>query len=171
MAETDGTAKTLDELVPAHLPQALRFAIRLTNDADVAEEVVQEALLRAARSWKTFRRESEFQTWLFRIVVNAFRDWMARRPVAGLLPDDVHDPRALSPPDQLVEAELGRLVAAKIAELPARQREVLVLAAYEGLNPREVALVLNISQSNVHATLHLARERLRQELQPYLVEK
>ena len=167
----DGPAKTLDELVPAHLPQALRFAMRLTGDPDAAEEVVQDALLRAARSWRTFRGDSEFQTWLLRIVINVFRDWAARRPSTQSLPSDLRDSREAGPPDALLEAELGRLVAAKIGRLPPRQREVLVLMAYEGLTPRDVSRVLGISESNVYATLHVARERLRRELAPYLVEK
>jgi RNA polymerase sigma-70 factor (ECF subfamily) len=63
----------LDRLVTEHLPSALRFATRLTGDIDAAEEVVQEALVRVARSWKTFRGEARFQTWLFQIVINVFR--------------------------------------------------------------------------------------------------
>jgi len=55
--------------------------------------------------------------------------------------------------------------------LPPRQREVLVLTAYEQLRPGEVAEVLGISESSVHANLHYARARLREELAPYLSEK
>jgi RNA polymerase sigma-70 factor, ECF subfamily len=69
----------LDRLVTQHLPWALGFATRLTGTPDAAEEVLQEALVRVARSWKSFRKEAEFRTWLFRIVINAFRDWLARK--------------------------------------------------------------------------------------------
>ena len=59
----------------------------------------------------------------------------------------------------------------RISALPLRQREVLVLTAYEQLRPSEVADVLGISESNVYANLHYARARLREELTPYLTEK
>ena len=167
----DGPGQTLDDLIPVHLPHALRFAVRLTGDPDAAEEVVQEALVRVARSWQTFRRESEFRTWLFRIVVNSYRDWASRLKRAGPLPDSLSDRKSRDPSDAAWEAELGRLIAARVARLPPRQKEVLVLIAYEGLTPREVAGVLGISESNVHSTLHAARERLRGELARHLLEK
>ena len=64
----------LDRLVTQNLSAALRFATRLTGTLDAAEDVLQEALVRVARSWKSFRKEAEFRTWLFRIVINVFRD-------------------------------------------------------------------------------------------------
>ena len=68
-------------------------------------------------------------------------------------------------------SELGELVADRVSALPPRQREVLVLIAYEGLSPAEVARVLGISEANVHATLHVARRRLRTQLASLLMER
>ena len=62
-------------------------------------------------------------------------------------------------------------VAARVSALPPRQREVLVLITYEGLSPRAAADLLGISEASVYSSLHLARQRLRQELAPYLVEQ
>ena len=62
------------------------------------------------------------------------------------------------------------MIAERILALPPRQREVLVLTSYEQLRPGEVAEVLGISESNVHANLHYARARLREELASYLTE-
>lgn len=160
-----------DRLVAEHLPAALRFAIRLSGRTDLAEEIVQEAMLRAARSWQTFRGESQFRTWLFRIVVNVFRDGAGRRPAHDPLTDDAADPSQGPPSDEAMAAELGELVAQSVAKLPPRQREVLVLSVYEGLAPRQVAAVLGISEANVHTTLSLARARLRRSLASYLAEK
>ena len=76
--------RTLDRLVEAHLPTTMRFAIRLTGNRHEAEDVVAEALLRVARSWDEFRGEASFRTWLFRIVINVFRDRLkAERPAGG----------------------------------------------------------------------------------------
>ena len=162
---------TLDGLVRAHLSQALRFAIRLTGDVDAAEDVVQDELVRVARSWPTFPGDAEFRTWLFRIVINVFRDRLARRAPRHELRSELRDERAEDPADAAQWNELERHVARRVSALPPRQREVMVLITYEGLKPREVSRMLGISEANVYSTLHAARERLRAELACWLGEK
>ena len=157
----------LDRLVEEHLPAALRFALRLTGDLDAAEDLVQDALLRVAGKWSSFRGEATFRTWLFQIVVNVFRDRL-RRPTMQALVDDVGDPKDPGPPQAALDAELGEVVARKIASLPPRQREVLVLSFYEQMPAGDIATVVGISEGNVYSTLHQARARLKRELADYL---
>jgi len=162
----------LDRLVTEHLPPALRFATRLTGDVDVAEEILQEALVRVARSWKTFRREAQFQTWLFRIVINVFRSRLAaakRQPL--LLSNEVVDAHTADPAIGAQDSELAELIAARVSALPARQREVMILISFEGLSVKETASLLDITEANVHATLGVARARLKNELAPYFVRR
>jgi RNA polymerase sigma-70 factor (ECF subfamily) len=162
----------LDRLVGLHLPSALRFATRLTGDPDSAEDLVQDALVRVARGWSSFRGESEFRTWLFRIVINAFRDRLTSTRSANLvLPGDLADRRETDPALTAEHLELGQLVGRQVSALPPRQREVIVLIAFEGLSVRQVATMLDITEANVHATLRVARERLRRQLAPYFVRK
>ena len=162
-----------DQLVLEHLSAAHRFAVRLTGEPDEAEEVVQDALTRAAHGWRTYtgRGGATFRTWLFQVVVNAFRDRLGR---AGRrqeeLTEQLPDPRAPDPAAAAEAGELAELTARLVSGLPPRQREVLVLCAYENLSALEVADVLGISHQNVRTCLHLARERLRQQLAPYLGE-
>jgi RNA polymerase sigma-70 factor (ECF subfamily) len=162
---------SLDRLVSAHLSATLRFAVRLTGDLDSAEDLTQEALLRAARNWRSFRGEADFRTWLFRIVINAFRDRLPACPAAEILDENLPDPGATDPASQALANELGGLIAARVSALPPRQREVTILVTYEGFSPQKVARLLGISEANVHATLHVARRRLRRELAPYLLER
>jgi RNA polymerase sigma-70 factor (ECF subfamily) len=162
-----GDQAELSRLVLEHMEEALRLATRLCGDPHDAEDVVQEALYRAARGWKSFRRESKFRTWLFRIVVNAFRDERRGRKESGVLPADLPDPRY----DQSAATAAGELeahVAACVDRLPPRQREVVVLRIAEELPVAEVARILKTNESNVHATLYAARQRLKQLLAPYL---
>ena len=169
-----GGGDALDRLVAEHIPHALRFAIRLTGCVSWAEEIVQEALYRAVRSRHTFRGQSQFRTWLFRIVVRAFYDSLNASPKnadSRGLADEPADPRGTDPAAALLADELSELIAQRVSALPPRQREVLVLIAYEQRSPREVAEILDISESSVHANLHYARSRLRAELAPYLAEK
>ncbi|MBA3272440.1 MAG: sigma-70 family RNA polymerase sigma factor [Chthoniobacterales bacterium] len=166
--------QTFDRLMLSHLAAAMRFAIRLTGNVDAAEDVVQEALYRAARSWATFNGQAKFQTWLFRIVINATRDRAGKTAKTSNdepLPETVIDAKATDPKRHAQSQEFGRIVASMIATLPPRQREVLVLSTYESLEIREIAETVGISEVNVRANLHLARERMREKLKPYLDER
>ncbi len=158
--------QTFDRLVLEHLPSAQRFAIRLSGDPHAAEDLMQDALLKAHRHWESFRGESRFTTWLFRIIINCFRDGIARRAPSEPLADS-SDNKMSDPHRELVAKELGELIAREVSNLPPRQREVLVLITYEQLSIHDVAMVLDISQQNVRTTLHLARERLRLRLFPH----
>ncbi len=162
---------TFDRQLKEHLPRAMRFAVRLTGDIDVAEEVVQEAMVRAARSWKTYRGEASFRSWLYRIVVNTFRDRLARGTSTRELAEEPIDAKGREPSELAMARELGELVAVEVSALPPRQREVMVLSAFEAMEAREIAAVLRVSEESVYSNLHLARNRLRQRLARYLAEK
>jgi RNA polymerase sigma-70 factor (ECF subfamily) len=155
---------TFDRLMLENLPAAQRFALRLTGNLHAAEDLVQETMFRAARAWQSFAGQAAFRTWLFQIVVNVFRGLLRSREADEPLEDLADAPAA----DPLETAELGELVARLVSNLPARQRQVLVLVAYEGFTPTEAAEVLGISQTSARANLAYARERLREKLARYL---
>ena len=168
------TRREFERLVREHLPDALRLALRLTNSADLAEDIVQSSMLRASRSWKSFRCDSTFKTWLHRIVVNVHRDYLSstQRHLHKSL-DCVHEVGAedhLGPSRQAETQELSELVSKLVHELPARQREAIVLFSYEQNTISEIAAILDITEANVYATLHIARRRLRQALRPYFAD-
>jgi RNA polymerase sigma-70 factor (ECF subfamily) len=161
--------RELQRLVEERLPEALRFATRLTGDPVEAEDVLQDALVRALRGWRSFRGGSSARTWLYQIIINVFRDRARRaRPHAPLL-EPAPDHRSYDPADSAACAELQRLVAQHVSALPLRQREVLVMLVYEGFTVEEAAQTLGISPANVHSTLHHARVRLRVALAAYLI--
>ncbi|MGH7176315.1 MAG: RNA polymerase sigma factor, partial [Tepidisphaeraceae bacterium] len=102
----------------------------------------------------------------FSIVINVFRD---RRETGAIeASPDVPDPNASEPSAEIESLEFGQLVARHVSSLPLRQREVLVLIAFENLSIGEAATVLGISEQNVRTNLHYARERLRQKLTPFV---
>ena len=159
--------QTFDRLLLDHLHAALRFAIRLTGDASGGEDLLQEALVRAAAAREQFRGESSFRTWLFQIVVNAFRDRLRSRR-SDQMPDDVADGRIVDPPSHAAATELAELVAKLVSSLPPRQREVMVLVVYEQLSTTDAAAMLGITEQNARTNLSLARSALRRQLAPYL---
>lgn len=152
----------VDRLVVEHLPAGLRFTLRLTGDEHIAEEVMQEALCRVLRQWRSYRGDAEFKTWLLQIVVNVDRDRRRRRTFEPL----VVEARGCStePADQLAAAETKLAIRDAIDKLPERQREVALLSLGEGMATAEVAEVLSITEANVHSCLHLARKRIAQAI-------
>jgi RNA polymerase sigma-70 factor, ECF subfamily len=159
--------ETLDRLISEHHAPLLRLAIRLTGEVESAEEMMQEALLRVTQNWNGFRGQSAFKTWATRILLNVFHDWVAK-PRNSLPLEDVRDARQPDPASCAMAAELGRHIARRVSTLPPRQREVLVLLAYEGLSAEAAAQLLDMQVANVYSTLYQARQRLRGELAPFL---
>ena len=162
--------QTFDRLMLEHLGPALRFAVRLTGDPSAGEDVVQEALVRAAAAREQFRgASSSFKSWLFQIIVNVFRDGLRSRPRRATceLPDEVRDRRSDDPPAHAAAAELAERVAMLVSSLPPRQREVIVLVVYEHLTTTEAAAVLGITEQNARTNLSLARTEIKRQLAPY----
>jgi RNA polymerase sigma-70 factor (ECF subfamily) len=163
--------ETFDRLMLDHLSAALRFAIRLLGDPHEAEDLVQEAMLRAARNWKSFRGASSFRTWLFQILINAFRDRLrGKRARSEAMGDEVSDVRSIDPLIATQVAEMAEIVAKLVSSLPPRQREVLVLMVYEQMSSSDVAKMLGMTEQNVRTNLHFARQRLKAQLGPYMSE-
>lgn len=160
----------VDRLVVEHLPAALRLALRLTGDADIAEDVVQNALCRVLREWRSFRGEAAFSTWLFRIVLNVDRDRRRQRDILPL-PDEEMACGADLPVEKALANELHGTIRAAIDGLPQRQREVALLILGEGLPPDEVARLLKTTRGNVHTCLHLARKQIARAIGVDYVER
>ncbi|MEX0937732.1 MAG: RNA polymerase sigma factor [Pirellulales bacterium] len=148
----------VDRLVVEHLPAGLHFALRLTGNEHSAEDVMQEALCRVLRQWRSFRSEASFKTWLFQIVVNVDRDRRRRRTFETL--DREPACPLAEPADRLAVDEMDHRVRDEIGRLPDRQREVAILCLGEGMRAEEVATILGITEPNVHSSLHLARKRI-----------
>jgi RNA polymerase sigma-70 factor (ECF subfamily) len=157
----------VDDLLESLIGRVYGFALRLCRDRQRAEDLAQEALLRAWADRHRMREPQAARTWVFRIVANLWTDQCRRgRHLAARAGPLEVQPEAPGP-DPAREAEgreeLLRALAALDALRP-RQREVLYLAAVEEMTPTEIANVLNLSRENVRAHLCLARKALRQVL-------
>jgi RNA polymerase sigma-70 factor, ECF subfamily len=169
-------------LVRRYHGSMLRLAASFVPSLAVAEEVVQETWLAVLRGIASFEGRSSVRTWLFRILVNRARTAGARerRSVAigdaGAAVDQSRFDKTgnwVSPPEHWIEQADDRLHAAKVADrlrsaigdLPALQRQVVVLRDVQGLSSDEVCAVLEISAGNQRVLLHRGRSRLRQVLE------
>jgi RNA polymerase sigma-70 factor, ECF subfamily len=163
-----GEDSAFEDLVRRHMRDAFGFCLRLTGDPAGAEELSQDGFVQAFRNLKRFRGESSFRTWLYRILVNLHRDRIRRRSREEARIERVRRESTAVPggaPDEGARAgELEQEISRRVAELPDRQREVLVLHVYQGLDYRAIAAALDCSYDDVKVNLSLARKRLKDEL-------
>lgn len=144
----------------------VRLMVSSAPDRDAAEDVAQEAFLRAYRALGQFRGQSTFKTWLYQIATNVARTQSARSRGRNEAqePEGLHERDRPSPED--VE---GRVIAhdqlrRALKELPDDWREALVLRDIEGLEYREIADVLGIPMGTVESRIFRARKRLKAAL-------
>jgi RNA polymerase sigma-70 factor (ECF subfamily) len=141
------------------------FAARVLGSSGDAEDVTQEAVIRAVRHAPRWQPGgAKLNTWLHTVVLNLCRDRLRkRRELSGVeIPDRADS--APNPEQALLEAERARLVASAIGALPERQREAIMLVHYQDLDAAEAAQVLDISIEALESLLARGRKRLKQEL-------
>ena len=172
-----GDTLAFDRLVEQHGQWVYNLAYRMIGDRDEAEDVAQEAFVRAFTAIKGFRRGSSFSTWLYRVAANVCLDEIKRRrrrpaPASALMSDDDRPPDPPDPaPDaaaQVEAAERRELVRRAIAALPAHHRLPLVLYDLQGCSYDEIAGIMKTNIGTVKSRLNRARLALKQALEPHL---
>jgi RNA polymerase sigma-70 factor (ECF subfamily) len=166
-----GDRRAFDEVVTRHGPFALRVAARLVCDPMMAEDIVQEAMVRAWSQASNFDpRRARFTTWLYRIVVNLCIDHRRRAPLDPL-PDDFDpvDP-AVGMDERMEVAQRQAALMEAIRNLPVRQRAAMTLVYDEGLSGAEAGRVLGLSSKAVERLLARARSFIRECVQPNFEE-
>jgi len=172
-----------ERLIGRYGDRAYRLAVRITGNAEDAEEVVQDAFVSVVRKIDTFRGESAFGSWFYRIVSNAAYGKIGRRPQASIeirleevLPAfDEHGRHASlfrdwssSIDDPAVQKELRDVLASAIDELSPHYRAAIVLRDVEGLSTAEVADALGIPVPTAKTRAHRARLLLRKRLSTFM---
>ena len=153
--------------VNGHRDRALRIAWRLLGgDAAAAEDVAQEAFVRAYRGLGSFRGEAELATWFHRILVNEVRRHQRWRVLRRAQHADDREPDALPDPNSAARPDpaLRRRIGAAIAALPRGQREAFVLVHLEGLTLGEAASATGRAVGTMKSHLHRALGSLRDRL-------
>jgi RNA polymerase sigma-70 factor (ECF subfamily) len=165
-----GDRNAFNQLVIEHRDRVYTHCLYTLRDPDNAADVTQEAFIKAWRNIGSLR--GAFKPWLLTIATNACRDFLrAQKPHAeSLSPDDpdgaAPDPpsRALGPEDELVLSELQTEVRRALDQLPAEQKEVIVMCDLLELDYAEAAQSLTISIGTVKSRIFRGREKLRQIL-------
>jgi len=142
------------------------FALRLTGNPGLADDLAQEASLRAHRKRKGFRGEASVRSWLFTITLNLVRDHArsATRHGEGAGEPDQHAALTDDPEDAAMKSEMDACIAEFVLALPGDQRDAVALHDIAGLSHREIAGALGVSQNNARVLLHRGRAKLKERL-------
>ena len=160
-----GDLEAFEAIVRRWQGRLVTLAWRFCRDRSMAEDLAQEAFVKAFKSLATFRAESAFSTWLTAIALNTYRSALRGRAPMPLLPDPA---RAPSPgPDQeavLHERDRAEMVRQAVLTLPVRYRDAIVMYCLEERDLAESARVLGVPSGTLKARLHRARALLKRRL-------
>ncbi|HEX4325883.1 MAG TPA: RNA polymerase sigma factor RpoE [Burkholderiales bacterium] len=175
-----GEKQAFELLVSKYQRKLLRLISRLVRDPAEAEDVAQDAFIKAYRALPQFRGDSAFYTWLYRIGVNTAKNYLVsqgRRPPSSTEKDNeeaetFEDADALrdinTPESILLSKEIATTVNAAMAKLPEELRTAISLREIEGLSYDEISEVMNCPIGTVRSRIFRAREAIAAELRPLL---
>ena len=177
--------KEFDSLVQRYHKQAYNIAYRLTGNHADAEDLTQEAFVRAFRFFDNYRRDLPFENWLYRIISNLFVDDLRRKPKARIHSLDApvggdgnggegnayfEIPDLRENPERVVlHEELDERIQRALEALPADFRLTVILADIEGLSYEEISETMGCSLGTVRSRLHRGRKLLRGRLAGFSV--
>lgn len=151
----------LERIVNEYGDALLRMCFLYLKDHAMAEDAVQETFLRAFRHQDDFQGKSSVKTWITRIAINVCKDMLtdpwARHRSGEDLPDEATPEPSFSSEDRYV-------ISGKIANLPPKYKEVILLHYYQELKLSEIAEILGESEATIKTRLKRARDMLRSEL-------
>jgi len=158
---------TFQDLALPLFEQLYNFAHWLAQDANEAEDLVQETYAKALRGFSSFQAGTNFRAWIFRILRNSFLTSRTGLKTKVALDDDGVEAiasAAPTPEQVLIEQANREMLRAALTELPVPYREILLLCEVEEMSYEEIAQVLGIPAGTVMSRLHRARKALRAEL-------
>jgi len=174
-----GNRAAFEELVRHYDQAVLRLALRLTGSESDAQDIYQDAFLKAYKNLGSFRFECSFYTWIYRIVTNLCFDHLRKKGVRKedapvltdsegneySLIDQAPDTRAHANPERdLMRRELGGKINGALSKLTPRERLVFELKHYQGLKLRTIGEMLNTTEETAKNTLFRATQKLRARL-------
>ena len=179
----DQDVAAYEKLVARYQNKILGYVARMTNgDREEAEDITQEAFIKAYRSLDSFRGQASFSTWLYKIATNLCIDrarMRKRRPQQAYSLDEPFDsdeggggrevPDSRYEPGKGVEREeMRQMVRETVAEMPEKMRSVLIMCDLQGMAYEDIAKVLEVPLGTVKSRLFHARADLARRLRPYM---
>ncbi len=170
-AAQTGNESAFNILVLRHRLSVFHTIIGLVGDRDEAEDLTQDAFVKAYENLSTFRAGSSFYTWLYRIAVNISLNRLRARKVRSFFRLD-SDEIVLPAPDEtdasVEQAEFMQRARGAIMKLPDKQRAVFILRYFRELSHAEIAEIMDRDIGTIKANYHQAVKKLRDQLGPYV---
>ena len=174
-----GDKRAFDLLVLKYQHKILGLIVRFVRDPHEAQDVAQEAFIKAYRALANFRGDSQFYTWLYRIAINTAKNYLVARgrrpPESDISAEDAefmdgdHDLKDIESPERLMlRDEIEATVHRAIAALPEDLRTALTLREFDGLSYEDIAAVMQCPVGSVRSRIFRAREAVDKALQPLL---
>ena len=166
-----GDSDAFGELVLDNQKKVYNLALKMTGNGEDALDISQEAFIKAFTSLATFRAESRFSVWMYRLTYNLCIDFQRKRArtstVSLAVYDDdgaegeivIPDVRAL-PEDEVLRHELGQALSSAIEKLPPKYREIIIMREVTGLSYSDIAVTLYLNEGTVKSRLSRARQLL-----------
>src|ERR1041385_2898396 len=152
----NGDHAAFESLIREYQKMIHSLCYRMTGSMADSEDLAQETFIQAFRSLNTFRSESKFSSWLYRIAMNRCLNWKK----ASIRRDELHKNWSEIPRDQSVEGAPAERVQEALLTLDAKQRAAIILTVYEGLNHSEAARALGCAETTVSWRIFSARSKL-----------
>ncbi|QDK36766.1 RNA polymerase sigma factor [Bdellovibrio sp. NC01] len=157
-----GDRRSFSELVKRHQRSLLRLSLRFVKDMDVAEDVTQEAFIKAYEKLNSFEGRASFKSWLFQIGVNTARNKLREFKRDTVDVEDVHLAVEAEAEHTLVHTAVADILQKEVDKLPMKQKTALVLRVYEDLSFNEIAEIMECPYDTAKANYRHALMKLRQ---------
>lgn len=175
----NGDKRAFDLLVLKYQHRILGLVVRFVHDPHEAQDVTQEAFIKAYRALANFRGDSAFYTWLYRIAINTAKNYLVsrnRRPPSSDVDssdaefyDGDHGLKDMASPERLMlRDEIDKTVQHSIKQLPENLRRALTLREFDGLSYEDIATVMQCPVGTVRSRIFRAREAVDNALRPLL---
>jgi RNA polymerase sigma-70 factor (ECF subfamily) len=163
----DGDSRALDELCTRHAPRVERLSRYMLGDGEDARDAAQESLAKLCVRLRQFQGESQFATWLHRLVVNTCLDAAERRAARRWEPllEDEREARDGDPQRAVETSELRSALGAELAEIPSEQAAIVVMKDALGYSFEQISSVRGLPVGTAKCYAHRARKRLRARLE------
>ena len=156
-------------LVEEYSGLVLNVSLRILGNAELAKDVHQEVFLAVWRTWNSFKKDTNWRGYLYRVTVRKSIDSVRKSKVIPITERQNDCSRSPDRPDgAILTKELWQKVTDSLAKLPEKQADVFVLSRIEGLEYKDIAETMHCSEATVRVHLHRAMMRLGRELKNYL---
>jgi RNA polymerase sigma factor (sigma-70 family) len=156
----------LEWLMNEYGQSVTRLAFTYTKQKQLSEDIAQEVFIKCYQNMDTFRHESSYRTWVYRITVNLCKDKVRSWSFRNLVFTDLFKSNSTmhTPETEVLYFEHKRIISEKIMSLPVKYREVIILFYYEDMSYNQIADLLNINLQTIKNRLHRARLLLKKML-------